>query len=126
MTDKKESPSVESEHIRLLADQAAWAAIEKDREAQNLRVEAAVVRGIEAFFAKNELKPEHWIYLRLQLKEREESWGLVKRTLVAMILTCALTFGGLAVWEKVASTILASDQQRGQQHRSGQPAPEGQ
>lgn len=114
---------MDPDHVKLLAEQAAWAALEKDRRDQEMRVEAAVTRGIEAFFNKHEIKPEHWLFLRLQLKEREDSWGIVKRTVIALLLVSALTFGGLALWEKVTTMVLAADHRNGPQRQ--QPTTDG-
>jgi len=116
---------VDPDHIKLIAERAAWEAVNKAREEDTVRIEAAVTRGINAFFAQQEIKPEHWAYLRLQLKEREDNWSAVRKTIINLLLAGALVVGGQALWQSVAAKILAADQGR-PAHRSGTPTPEGQ
>lgn len=116
---------VDPDHIKLIAERAAWEAVNKARDEDTIRIEAAVTRGINAFFAQQEIKPEHWVYLRLQLKEREDNWSAVRKTVINLLLAGALVVGGQALWQSVAAKILAADQGR-PANRSGAPTPEGQ
>jgi len=107
---------VDEDHVRLVAQEQAWLAIRQFREEDAARVTAAVMAGIDAYFKKCEITPEHWVYLRLQMQERKETWGIARRTAIGLILTAALVFGGQALWEKAAISVLAKDNQR-QQHQ---------
>lgn len=112
---------MEESHVRLLAQEQAWIAIRQARDEDAAHTTAAVHAGIESFFAKYELTPEHWILLRLQLQERKENWGTARKSIIGIILAAALLFGGQSLWEKAAAKIIAADIR--QQKAGSSPVP---
>lgn len=104
--------SLDPEHVKLIAEQAAWAALEKDRKDHDLRTEAAVARGMQAVFDKYGIMPEHLVWIRLQYQQEKDNWNIVRRVVFGTILVAVLTFGWNAGRDYLANKVLAPDNQR--------------
>jgi len=118
-------PDVDEAHAELIAERAAWAAIRQHQADGIAAVRSAVRDEIQAYFREQQITPDHWLYLRLELAERRETWGTIRKTAIGIILAAALAFGGNALWESAAAKILAADNSRsGGNIRAQGPTPE--
>lgn len=85
------------------------------REDLKLLIRESSREGMEAFFEQHGLKPEHWVFVRLQYEQQRNEWSLVRRTVIAIVLSAMLVVGWRTGYDAFMARVVA-DSRGGAQH----------
>lgn len=77
-----------------------------DDELFDLKVAAAVKRGMNEYFNEFGVTPDHWAWLRRQKVKSDNDGGLVRRVAITVVLTAAFVFGVNAVTDYAAKKTM--------------------
>lgn len=97
----------------------ADAVIVKDDEALRLIIKEGVRDGIREYHAELNITPDHWAHLRREYEKSRANGMIVRRTVLAAVLTAAMIFGYNALTDHLARAVSHHYDQR-ERPRDGQ------
>lgn len=85
------------------------------REDLKLLMREAAQEALAKYFDTHKISPEHWVFVRLQYEQQRNEWSLVRRTVIAIVLSALLIVGWRTGYDAFMAKVVA-DSRNGAQH----------